>query len=49
MNNFDRFILVVLVLNCALSVGNGNLDGALGWGAATAFFLAGATKKGEKV
>jgi hypothetical protein len=49
MNNFDRFILVVLVLNCVLSAWNGNVDGALGWGAATAFFLSGATKKGEKV
>jgi hypothetical protein len=49
MNNFDRCILVALVFNCVLSVWNGNVDGALGWGAATAFCLAGATKKEEEV
>jgi hypothetical protein len=49
MNNFDRFILVVLVLNCVLSTWGGNVDGALGWGAATVFFLSGATKRKEEV
>jgi hypothetical protein len=47
MSNISRFILVVLVLNCVLSVGNGNVDGAIGWGAATVFFLTGSTTKRE--
>jgi hypothetical protein len=49
MNNFDKFILVVLVLNCVLSAVGGNWDAVFGWAAATCFFLIGAKKKEEGV
>jgi hypothetical protein len=49
MNNFDRFILVVLVLNCVLSAWGGNVDGALGWGAATCFLCCSGKERGESM
>jgi hypothetical protein len=48
MNNFDRFILVVLVFNCVITASQGNWQATVAWVAATCFFFAGATKKEEK-
>ena len=49
MNNFDKWILALLVFNCIVSGVEGNWDAVFGWGAATCFFFAGATKKGDEV
>jgi hypothetical protein len=49
MKNFDKFIFVVLVLNCVLSAVGGNWDAVFAWAAATCFFLTGAIKKEEGV
>jgi hypothetical protein len=49
MNNFDRFILVALVLNWVITAAEGNWQATVAWVVATCFFLSGAAKKEEKV
>jgi hypothetical protein len=48
MNNFDRFILVVLVFNWVITAFQGNWGATVAWVAATCFLLEGAIKKEEE-
>jgi hypothetical protein len=49
MNNFDRFILVVLVFNWVITAFQGNWDASLAWGVASGYlFLGTIERKGEK-
>jgi hypothetical protein len=49
MKNFDKFVFVVLVLNCAFSAAEGAWETAFAWGVATCFFFTGATEKKDEV
>ena len=39
MNKINKFITVVLICNCTMSMASGNLDAVIGWLAATLFQL----------
>jgi hypothetical protein len=49
MKNFDKFVFVVLVLNCVLSAATGSWETALAWGVASGYLFLGTTKKKDGV
>jgi hypothetical protein len=49
MKNFDKFVFVVLVLNCVFSAAEGAWETALAWGVASGCLFLGTTKKKDGI
>jgi hypothetical protein len=48
MKNFDKFVFVVLILNCVFSAAMGSWETAFAWGVAAGYLFLGTIEKEEE-